>query len=174
MKKRRITYGISGLMECQVVIKIGNKSKMKVLFTDGSMTAMGINPATYTTDDFIIQHAIEQSSDYKRGRINRVNVIELNEEVNIESNGNAESLKTANEDLVSPTESHTQSANDSNARQNEGGESEEKQAELKFSDYSEAKDFLADNYGVSRNSMRSPKQIIEQGLKQGVTIIIEE
>lgn len=85
MKKKRITYGVHGMMEYQSIIKIG-RATLKVLFTDGSMTAIGQNPAKYTTSDFLVQHAIENSSEFKRGRITVVDTIELDEEVHIERN----------------------------------------------------------------------------------------
>lgn len=82
MKKTKKTYGVSGMMEYQAVIRIG-KATMKVPFTDGSMTAMGVNPATFTTEDFMTQHAIEHSSDFKRGRIFLYKTIPLAEDVDI-------------------------------------------------------------------------------------------
>lgn len=85
MKKKRITYGVYGMMEYQTVIKIG-RATLKVMFTDGSMTSIGQNPAKYTTSDFLVQHTIENSSDFKKGRITIVNTIELDEEVRIERN----------------------------------------------------------------------------------------
>lgn len=85
MKKKRITYGVYGMMEYQTIIKIG-RATLKVLFTDGSMTAIGQNPAKYTTSDFLVQRAIENSSEFKKGRIMVVNTIELDEEVRIERN----------------------------------------------------------------------------------------
>lgn len=85
MKKKRITYGVHGMMEYQSIIKIG-RATLKVLFTDGSMTAIGQNPAKYTTSDFLVQHLIENSSEFKRGRITVVDTIELDEEVRIERN----------------------------------------------------------------------------------------
>ncbi len=85
MKKKRITYGVYGMMEYQSIIKIG-RATLKVLFTDGSITAIGQNPAKYTTSDFLVQHAIENSSEFKRGRITVLDTIELDEEVRIERN----------------------------------------------------------------------------------------
>lgn len=95
MKKKRITYGVYGMMEYQAIIKIG-RATLKVLFTDGSMTSIGQNPAKYTTSDFFTQHAIENSSDFKRGRIQVVNTIELDEDVRIERNPAKPSTQTAN------------------------------------------------------------------------------
>lgn len=95
MKKKRITYGVYGMMEYQTIIKIG-RATLKVLFTDGSMTAIGQNPAKYTTSDFLVQRAIENSSEFKKGRIQVVNTIELDEEVRIERNPAKPSTQTAN------------------------------------------------------------------------------
>lgn len=94
MKKKRITYGVNGMMEYQAIIKIG-RATLKVMFTDGSMTSIGQNPAKYTTSDFLVQHAIENSSDFKRGRITVVNTIELDEEVHIERNPERPSTQQA-------------------------------------------------------------------------------
>ncbi|WP_308392373.1 hypothetical protein [Prevotella sp.] len=93
MKKKRITYGVYGMMEYQTIIKIG-RATLKVLFTDGSMTAIGQNPAKYTTSDFLVQRAIENSSEFKKGRIMVVNTIELDEEVRIERNPAKPSTQT--------------------------------------------------------------------------------
>lgn len=95
MKKKRITYGVYGMMEYQTIIKIG-RATLKILFTDGSMTAIGQNPAKYTTSDFLVQRAIENSSEFKKGRIQVVDTIELDEEVRIERNPAKPSTQTAN------------------------------------------------------------------------------
>lgn len=87
------------MMEYQSIIKIG-RATLKVLFTDGSMTAIGQNPAKYTTSDFLVQHAIENSSEFKRGRITVVDTIELDEEVRIERNP----AKSTTQQAPSPAE----------------------------------------------------------------------
>lgn len=87
------------MMEYQSIIKIG-RATLKVLFTDGSMTAIGQNPAKYTTSDFLVQHAIENSSEFKRGRITVVDTIELDEEVRIERNP----VKPSTQQAPSPAE----------------------------------------------------------------------
>lgn len=95
------------MMEYQSIIKIG-RATLKVLFSDGSMTAFGQNPAKYTTSDFLVQRAIENSSDFKRGRITVVNAIELDEEVRIERNpAKKETVKAANTEAGSTAEETT-------------------------------------------------------------------
>ena len=57
------------MMEYQSIIRFG-KNTLKVTFTGGSMNAIGVTPATYTTSSFLIQQAIENSNEYKRARAN--------------------------------------------------------------------------------------------------------
>ena len=45
---------------------------MKVSFTGGNMSAFGMNPATFTTEDTLTQIIIENSQLYKRGRIVKI------------------------------------------------------------------------------------------------------
>lgn len=85
MKKRKVTYGINGLMTCQVVLSAGN-TKIKVMFSDGSITATGKRPATFTTDSLMMQHIIENSEQFKKGYIFRYRSLILNEDVTIEHN----------------------------------------------------------------------------------------
>lgn len=83
MKKKRITYGVPGMMEYQGLIRFG-RSTLKVNFSGGSMNAIGVTPATFTTGNFLIQQAIENSSEFKRGRIRIERAVELDEELKIE------------------------------------------------------------------------------------------
>jgi len=71
------------MMEYQTIIRFG-KNTLKVTFTGGSMNAIGVTPATFTTNNFLIQQAIENSSEFTRGRICIVKVVELDEELRIE------------------------------------------------------------------------------------------
>ena len=94
------------MMEYQAIIKIG-KATMKVPFSEGSMTAMGVNPARFTTENYMVQQAIEQSGEFRRGRIYKVSVIELDEEVKIEGRNNAgnnENHKNHESDAVTQAE----------------------------------------------------------------------
>ena len=203
MKKKRITYGVCGMMEYQAIIKIG-RATLKVLFTDGSITSLGQNPAQYTTSDFIVQHAIENSSDFKRGRIIVVNTIELDDEVRIERNHTestqavpaktadnveapTESAVPANEDAAvtdvaetkedavaeatsSAAETTTEVAPEA-AEEAEDKAAEETAAptEVEFSTNQEAKDYLANTFGV-KGTLKTRAEIIAAGETYGVKI----
>lgn len=181
MKKKRITYGVNGMMEYQAIIKIG-RATLKVLFSDGSMTAMGENPAHFTTTDFITQHAIENCRDFKRGLIKKLNVIELDEEVHIERNLNADAKKESveNADLKNSGESLVQDVSDDVIETTVDESSEKPTAdettenvvtEVEFNSNQEAKDFLAKSYGVKPSAMRTRADIIAAGEVNGVKII---
>lgn len=212
MKKKRITYGVYGMMEYQAIIKIG-RATLKVLFTDGSMTAIGQNPAKYTTSDFLTQHAIENSSDFKRGRIQVVNTIELDEEVRIERNPAKADTTEANPNCASvslskpvaadadtkvatdepteeavegvetptpeigiePIEDEPKAENEAEAIEKTATEentAEEKAAEgeteVEFTTNQEAKDYLAQNFGVK--SVKTRDEIKAVGATYGVKI----
>lgn len=144
MKKKRVTYGISGMMEYQATIRVG-RAMMKVPFSDGTMTAMGVNPAKFTTDNYMVQHAIEQSADYKRGRIYKVNTIELDDEVRIERN------EVSGERL----EVREPEAQVSGERL----EVSEVQTVKRFACNDDARDYLESAYGVTRSKMRTRADI---------------
>lgn len=203
MKKKRITYGVYGMMEYQAIIKIG-RATLKVLFTDGSITSLGQNPAHYTTSDFLVQHAIENSRDFKRGRIRVVNAIELDEEVRIERNHTA-SAQTARakvaaspavkvekaadsaapakeedtvvEDVAGSMETVTGTAPDATEATTEAtGEAEDQAAEgtatpteVEFCTNQEAKDYLANTFGV-KGALKTRAEIIAAGETYGVKI----
>uniref|UniRef100_UPI0040275FEA hypothetical protein n=1 Tax=Prevotellamassilia timonensis TaxID=1852370 RepID=UPI0040275FEA len=203
MKKKKITYGVFGMMEYQSIIKIG-RATLKVLFTDGSITSLGQNPAHYTTSDFLVQHAIENSRDFKRGRIRVVNAIELDEEVRIERNHTA-SAQTARakvaaspavkvekaadsaapakeedtvvEDVAGSMETVTGTAPDATEATTETtGEAEDKAAEgtatpteVEFCTNQEAKDYLANTFGV-KGALKTRAEIIAAGETYGVKI----
>lgn len=193
MKKKRITYGVYGMMEYQTIIKIG-RATLKVLFTDGSMTAIGQNPAKYTTSDFLVQRAIENSSEFKKGRIQVVDTIELDEEVHIERNPAKPSTQTANVAAKAvidnkPTEassSHTTPvAEDVEYEKTEEADAEEDttseetaaedntaegKTEVEFTDNQEAKDYIFKNFGVKPGTMRNREDIKAVGETYGVKI----
>lgn len=101
MKKCKKTYAVSGLMEYVAIIRAG-RSVIRVPFSGGSMNAIGVTPAKFTTDDFMIQHAIEHSSDFQRGKITLYKKVELNGEVRVLSARGKNAAKHDTGTAVSP------------------------------------------------------------------------
>ena len=195
MNKSRKTYGIKGFMEYQAVIKVG-KSRMKVPFTDGAMTAMGVVPCTFSTERFMVQHAIENSDEFRRGLIYIVRSIPLDGKVEIEhssptlpssepqaalpgteegnlgaeARGDAKKLnpesKTSQKIALSP---EPQAA----LQETEAERSQETEAPLtqvEFASNDEAKDYLEQNFGLVRSKLRNREEIFNAGKANGVEI----
>ena len=64
----KITYGVPGLVDWIAEIKAG-AATLRVHFSGGALTTYGVTPAEYTTANPFIQKVIEQSSEFKNGRI---------------------------------------------------------------------------------------------------------
>ncbi len=180
MKKKRITYGVYGMMEYQALIKVGSKATLKVLFTDGSMTALGQNPARFTTSDFIVQHAIENSADFKRGRIKVVSSTELDEEVRVERNVPATEVKAeapaeGTGDANTPATEETQEPEAEEAAEAPVTETAEAQTvtEVEFSCNADAKEYLETTFGA-KGTMRTRADIVAVGKTYGVAISFTE
>lgn len=75
MKVKKV-YGIHGLLEWHGVVE-SPSVKMKVDFTNGSVTSYGVAPATFITSDPLTQHVMESSEQFKGGRIKLIQVIQL-------------------------------------------------------------------------------------------------
>lgn len=188
MKKKQITYGVSGMMEYQAVIKVGKKN-VSINFSDGSISAMGTNPATYTTDNIIMQNAIESSNDFKRGRIHIVRTIDLEEELHVLRNRPKPTQSQA-ENPASPTHTEDETAREAsngaedvenrsqNAESNTHADATEEEAEatipltqVEFSCNDDAKDYLEQNFGYVRSKLRNREDMINAGKAHGVDII---
>lgn len=74
----RKTYGVEGLIDWQTEIKAG-KAKMVVNFSGGGLTSFGVTPATYTTENILYQHIIENSTQFKSGKIKLLRSTALDE-----------------------------------------------------------------------------------------------
>ncbi|WP_288717535.1 hypothetical protein [uncultured Duncaniella sp.] len=191
MNKKKITYGVSGMMEYQAVVKVGKKN-VSINFSDGSISAMGTNPATFTTSNIIIQNAIEASNDFKRGRISIVRSIDLAEELPIfrnapapapvpakqtkgdepaeHENAPAEEVETAEEiaeQVTEQTEAETPEASEEPATTEEPANL----TQVEFSCNDDAKDYLEQTFGLIRSKLRNREDIVNAGKQNGVEIL---
>ncbi len=85
IKKYKKTYAIMNLAEKHTVFHLG-KTKVRVSFTGGIVTKKGVTPATFTTDDPIVQFAIENSNDFKEGAVTLLSQYPMPGEVKIGRN----------------------------------------------------------------------------------------
>ena len=157
-------------MEYQAVIKVG-KSRMKVPFTDGAMTAMGVVPCTFSTESFMVQHAIENSDEFRRGLIYIVRSIPLDGKVEIEHS--SPTLPSPEPQAALPETERSQMPQAA-LQETEAERSQETEAPLtqvEFASNDEAKDYLEQNFGLVRSKLRNREEIFNAGKANGVEII---
>jgi len=108
MTKYIKTYGINGLLEWYGTIEFGSM-RVRASFTNGSVTAYGVAPATYDTDNELVQFIIENSKDFINGKIFLVNKTEVfvadevkdeNAENNVSESAEEEYAEESHEGIV--------------------------------------------------------------------------
>lgn len=163
------------MMEYQAVVKVGKKN-VSINFSDGSISAMGTNPATFTTSNIIIQNAIEASNDFKRGRISIVRSIDLAEELPIFRNAPAPAPVPAKQTKGDEPAEHENAP----AEEVETAEASEEPAtteepanltQVEFSCNDDAKDYLEQTFGLIRSKLRNREDIVNAGKQNGVEIL---
>ena len=143
---KTITYGVRGLLEFHAMIKIGN-STLHIPFTGGTLSAYGINPAAYSTDNKFYQYAIEHSNYYRNGKIFKVSEYGKDDEPAPVAEGGEQSPAETTEDGTKV---------------------------VKVSGYDEAREYLMDNYGYTVSRVRSKKNIDEAATANKIKFVYEE
>lgn len=78
MKLYRKVYGVFGMVEWSTLIPMGN-GNIRIDFSNGSMTERGIDPATFSTENHVVQIAIEESAKFKNNKIKLMKAYEIGE-----------------------------------------------------------------------------------------------
>lgn len=142
--KKTVTYGVDGMLDYQALIMIG-RNAVRIMFTGGMCSGMGVKPAEYKTDNAVMQHAIEQSAGYKSGKIYKVA-----EEVE-QSTAEAENEEAESEDT------------------NDYKKEECRVHTVKeVSTNDDARDYLEEQFGEPRTPLRVRADIVACGQRHGV------
>lgn len=164
------TYGINGLLEWHGTLQ-SHGIKMKVDFTNGSVTAYGVAPATFTTKDELTQHIIENSEMFKKGRIKVIKSVMLPEE---------QPKQQPKPAAMAPKPEPTGDAKPAAAvTEEEAGEPAAADGGnvVKVSDKSEAIEWLKEHFpeeGYTAVKLRTMAAVIEAGKKHGVVFDVAE
>lgn len=145
MKKYRKTYGINGMLEWHGIVE-SHGVKMKVSFTNGSVSAFGAAPATFTTSKPITQHIIENSEQFKGGRIFIYQSVEL------------------------PGEEQPKRSVKAAVEANDAEPSAEKTV-VEVSSLTEAKEYLMENFSIGSSKLRNRAAIMEQAEANGIEFV---
>ena len=196
MNAKRKTYGVSGYMEWVALIECG-KATVKVHFSGGSLTGYGVTPAEFTTQNPMTQAIIENSKEFKSGKIFLLREIEgtgkfkefvrgqhANEGNHLggqaatasaiagtalDADGTSKAPTAASVDDEEPmsdpiNDEETEPSDDENSTDASEAETVEDseatvtadgKAIIDVTDLDDARDYLCENFGVARSSLRS-------------------
>lgn len=196
MNAKRKTYGVSGYMEWVALIECG-KATVKVHFSGGSLTGYGVTPAEFTTQNPMTQAIIENSKEFKSGKIFLLREIEgtgkfkefvrgqhANEGNHLggqaatasaiagtalDADGTSKTPTAASvddeepmSDLINDEETEPaddeEPTNDTEAETAEDSEATvtaDGKAIIDVTDLDDARDYLCENFGIARSSLRS-------------------
>jgi hypothetical protein len=196
MNAKRKTYGVSGYMEWVALIECG-KATVKVHFSGGSLTGYGVTPAEFTTQNPMTQAIIENSKDFKSGKIFLLREIEgtgkfkefvrgqhANEGNHLggqaatasaiagtalDADGTSKAPAAASADDEEPMSDpindeetepadNEESTDDTEAETVEDSEATvtaDGKAIIDVTDLDDARDYLCENFGIARSSLRS-------------------
>lgn len=188
MKKRKIIYGVAGMLDYQALIKVGS-AKMKISFTNGSSNEAGRTPATFSTENPIIQLAIENSKEFKSGLITKIHVVNTEEEVYIESEhvalqeedvdtssetGNNEELTGEKQGTGTPDNAEQKQSTEETSVMQSEKETISTLTCKEFTCNDDAKDFLEAEFGAKRSSLRTRADIIAYGKSNGIDVVFTD
>lgn len=196
MNAKRKTYGVSGYMEWVALIECG-KATVKVHFSGGSLTGYGVTPAEFTTQNPMTQAIIENSKEFKSGKIFLLREIEgtgkfkefvrgqhANEGNHLggqaatasaiagtalDADGTSKAPTAASVDDEEPmsdpiNDEETEPSDDENSTDASEAETVEYseatvtadgKAIIDVTDLDDARDYLCENFGIARSSLRS-------------------
>ena len=88
------TYAARGLLDWQFALNVSG-AIIRICFCGGSMGSNGVLPAKYTTDNEAIQKIIENTEQFKRGKIFLYHIQKVEEKkteqpINFRNNGKTE------------------------------------------------------------------------------------
>lgn len=196
MNAKRKTYGVSGYMEWVALLECG-KATVKVHFSGGSLTGYGVTPAEFTTQNPMTQAIIENSKEFKSGKIFLLREIEgtgkfkefvrgqhANEGNHLggqaatasaiagtalDADGTSKTPAAASADDEEPMSDpindeetepadNEESTDDTEAETVEDSEATvtaDGKAIIDVTDLDDARDYLCENFGIARSSLRS-------------------
>ena len=166
------TYGVYGLTEWHGKVKAGT-IEVKVSLVGGTSSPSGTQPAYMVTKDPVVQFVIENSKEFKSGFIRLVMKQELPgthkriavHKPVVETETRTVSVENASSAEVAPTEEVPDTSENVEAV----AQISETPTEVEFGTNQEAKDYLANTFGV-KGALKTRAEIIAAGETYGVKI----
>jgi hypothetical protein len=182
-ENKKVTYATPTLMEYVAIIKMG-KATLRVPFSGGTITAYGVNPATFTTSNPIYQRAIESSEPYLNGRIVKLSEVALSGAPKIKLEHNEEKAQAPSAE-VPEQQTESESASEDEQVADEPTEESEQSEEVPEAEsdaeltkvtvtcLEDAAAYLKENFGVANRQVRSKASAEKIGKANGVEFVWE-
>lgn len=174
--RTKTTYGVYNLIEWHALLRMG-KATVKIPFTGGGITTQGVTPATFTTEDPVIQFAIERSPEFRVGKIKVVRRVNLKDVIEIECNAPkgaqeippipAEETSTPAKEVAPLQDTQTDNATSAEEKAQEAPAT----TQVEFACNDDAKDYLEETFGVKRSKLKTREDIVKAGKAHKVEII---
>ena len=162
--KTKTTYGVYNLVEWHARLRMG-RATVKVAFVGGAITTQGVTPATFITEDPVVQFAIENSPEFKSGKIKIIRRAKLDGTVEIGSN------PKRNNEAKPDTECTMQNEASEDKPEIEAEKPSSPLLEMEFDCNDDAKDYLEKTFGCTRSKIKTRTEIVAAGLANGVNIL---
>lgn len=159
MKKKIKTYGVRGLMEWVCSIPVG-KTRLRVEFSGGVLTQYGNTPAKFTTDDLLKQAIIENSKQYKDGKITLLSCVQSNAEETRLVEGNTK---------LGGNEGESENENEQDNDGQKQVQCPDEETTVEVASLDDAKEYLNQKHGIAVRNLRSRQAILDAAKECGVT-----
>lgn len=178
MNAKKKTYGVSGFMEWKALLKCG-KATVSVHFSGGSLTGYGVTPAMFTTENPLKQALIENSREFKSGKIFLLREVEgtgkfkefvRNQHAN-EGNhkgGQAATASIITDTTLNPNGDEKMSEDGHCTDENKPTVTDDGKPIIDVSDIDDARDYLVEEFGIARSKLRSVPSVLRAAEENGI------
>lgn len=171
------TYGVFGKIEFVMSVQIGNQS-VTVDFSGGGMSSRGVIPASYVTNNPLVQRALHLTAEYRAGIVKLIKSIP--EKVDLleaeRQKAEEEAAKKAEEEAAKKAEEEGEKKlQDASSLETDGGEDDavaSGQTRVEVSCLDDAVEYLKANYeGYSASKLRTKASVVKAGEEHGVVFV---
>ncbi|EJX09425.1 hypothetical protein EVA_02466 [gut metagenome] len=163
------TYGVFGKIQFVMSVQIGNQS-VTVDFSGGGMSSRGVIPASYVTNNPLVQRALHLTAEYRSGIVKLIKSIP--EKVDLLE---AERQKAEEEAAKKVEKEVEKKLQDASFLESDGCEDDavaSGQTRVEVSCLDDAVEYLKANYeGYSASKLRTKASVVKAGEEHGVVFV---
>lgn len=168
------TYGVFGKIEFVMSVQIGNQS-VTVDFSGGGMSSRGVIPASYVTNNPLVQRALHLTAEYRSGIVKLLKSIpEKVDLLEVERQKAEEEAKKAEAAAKKAEEEGEKKLQDASLESDGGADDAVAggRTRVEVSCLDDAVEYLKANYeGYSASKLRTKASVVKAGEEHGVVFV---